>query len=253
MKKEWSSAVIQGVALAVYVPPNTGKHIHKSRPNHGLVLNDSECVRDYCFSDGHVMRVGENTLFYLPKGSSYEVKALREGGCYAINFDADLTDSPFSLCLKDADPIKKIFKRACQEWLRSEETESITAMQALYAAIATLLQEEKQAYMPRAREDLIAPAVAEIEQHFCKADISVQGLARLCGISEVYLRKVFSHRFGVSPKEYIIRKRMEYACRLLASEQFEVNEVAALCGYAEPCHFSRAFKRRMGASPRDYL
>ena len=253
MKNDWRDTVIAKIDMAVYVPPNTGKHIHKDRPNHGLVLNDGTCVRDYCFSDGRVLRVGENALFYLPKGSSYEVKTIHEGGCYAINFDAGIADIPFSVRLKNSAPIKKSFKRACDEWLRLDGMQSIAAMRALYEAIDTLLREREQEYMPNARHLLIIPAIAEIERSFLQAEISVEKLSALCGISEVYFRKIFASVLGVSPKEYIIRKRMEHACRLLLSGQCEVNEVAALCGYAEPCHFSREFKKRMGVSPKGYL
>ena len=45
--------------------------------------------------------------------------------------------------------------------------------------------------------------------------------------------------FGKNPKEYLIEKRMSYAKQLLSSGQFSVSEVAQLCGYFEPCHFSR--------------
>ena len=67
MKKQWENTVITEISTAVYVAPNTGKHIHKDRPFHGFVLNDSEVVRDYCFDNGYAMRTEGNSLFYLPK------------------------------------------------------------------------------------------------------------------------------------------------------------------------------------------
>jgi AraC-like DNA-binding protein len=71
-------------------------------------------------------------------------------------------------------------------------------------------------------------------------------------VSEVYLRKIFEKKFGVSPKEYMISLRMEYAKQLLSSGEVGVAEVAQMCGYAEPCHFSREFKKRFGISPKNY-
>ena len=119
-------------------------------------------------------------------------------------------------------------------------------------AVAAVCQEDG-AYYPSDRFQLISPALLAIEEDFLKPNLSVSSLAALCGISEVYLRRLFTARFGISPKEYILRKRLDYACQLLSSGQFEVAEVAFLCGYAEPCHFSREFKRRTGVSPKDYL
>jgi AraC-like DNA-binding protein len=74
----------------------------------------------------------------------------------------------------------------------------------------------------------------------------------MCGVSEVYFRKIFQDQFGVTPKEYLIRMRIEYAKSLLLSEQFTVSEIATLCGYSEPCHFSREFSKRVGVSPNQY-
>ena len=67
-----------------------------------------------------------------------------------------------------------------------------------------------------------------------------------------YLRRLFCDRFGMGPKEYVIERRLSYAVRLLESGQFSVGEIAGMCGYAEPCHFSREFSRRYGMSPNEY-
>jgi AraC-like DNA-binding protein len=66
------------------------------------------------------------------------------------------------------------------------------------------------------------------------------------------LRKIFEKKLGVSPKEYMISLRMEYAKQLLSSGEVGVAEAAQMCGYAEPCHFSREFKKRFGISPKNY-
>ena len=84
------------------------------------------------------------------------------------------------------------------------------------------------------------------------AGTRVAALAELCGMSEVYFRKLFRSRFGVSPKEFTIQRRIEYAKQLLVSGEFTVAMVASMCGYAEPCHFSREFIKRVGCAPKDY-
>ena len=73
----------------------------------------------------------------------------------------------------------------------------------------------------------------------------------ICGISEVYFRKIFIQKFGASPRDYIISKRLEFAKQLLSNGEFEVSRVAELSGYSEPCHFSREFKKRFGISPKN--
>ena len=106
--------------------------------------------------------------------------------------------------------------------------------------------------MPNDKNRLIAPAIEAIERDFTSVCLTVSALAELCSMSEVYFRKIFLHMFGISPKEYLIRKRMEYAKQLIELGELEISKIAEMCGYSEPCHFSREFKKRFGISPNNY-
>ncbi len=252
MNEQWKNIIITKISVAVYVAPNTGKHIHKDRLYHGLVLNDSDSVKDYVFDDGRVMRTDENALFYLPKGSSYHVETHQIGGCYAINFDSKILDKPFSVSFRNAESLFHNFKVACEAWKSKNDQANLLSMRALYDGIYQMQKEQKKQYIPKTQVSLITPAVEKMERAFTQNDLTVCKLATLCGISEVYFRRLFLQIFGISPKEYIIQKRIEYAKTLLSSGDFSVSEVSSLCGYAEPCHFSREFSKRVGISPVQY-
>lgn len=252
MKNEWSDVVITKICGALYVPPNTGTRIHKDRPFHGFVLNTADSDKTYVFSDGRVMNTYGCYLFYLPKGSSYEVKTPIIGGCYAINFDAEIADDPFAIKLRNAESVRKRFHTACNEWKTNSSVRNCAAMEAIYDAIFHIQKEIKAEYMTTDKLNLIEGAVEEIEQHFNLPSVSIAALAEGCGISEVYFRKIFIQRFGISPKEYIIQKRMDFAKRLLLSGELGISETAELCGYTEPCHFSREFKKHFGVSPKNF-
>ncbi len=252
MKKDWENTLISKIHFALCVPPNWGKMFHKDRPFHGLVMEAGDGIKDYCFSDGRVMRTEGECLFYLPKNSTYQIKVIKGGHCYAINFDADIDCDPFVVSLRDADELKKSFKTACVEWSSRSPACFAATMRAAYDAIYHLQKETEKKYMPSGQQKMIAPALEAIERDFMSCDVTIEHLAKLCGVSEVYLRKIFNNKFGISPKEYVIRKRIEYAKHLLVSGHMSVSEVANLCGYTEPCHFSREFKKRTGISPRDF-
>jgi AraC-like DNA-binding protein len=253
MNEQWKNLIITEIGVAVYVAPNTGKHIHKNRPYHGLVLNDSSSVRDYVFDDGYIMRTGGNSIFYLPKGSSYHVESYHTGGCYAINFDAVLDDTPFCISFRNTESLLHNFKEACEAWKTGSDHAKILAMHTLYDSIYQMQKERQRQYLPTTHISLISPAIQEIERSFVKNELSVSSLAQHCGISEVYFRRLFLNAFGISPKEYIIQKRIDYAKTLLSSGDFSVSAVSLLCGYAEPCHFSREFFKRVGVSPSQYI
>ena len=252
MNECWNDAVVTKISAAVYVAPDTGKHVHKNRPYHGLVLNDADSVKDYVFDDGRVMRTEGNSLFYLPKHSSYYVKQYRSGGCYAINFDAEICDRPFCIPFRNTESVLHSFKAACDGWKSNSDQAALLSMRALYDGICRMQREEQRRYTSGRQLSMISPAIQEIDRSFTENELSVSRLASLCGISEVYFRRLFMNTFGISPKEYVIQKRMEYAKTLLSSGDFSVSEAAMLCGYAEPCHFSREFSKRVGVSPKQY-
>jgi AraC-like DNA-binding protein len=54
-----------------------------------------------------------------------------------------------------------------------------------------------------------------------------------------------------TPFEYLQRRRMAKAHRLLIQGTSSVKEVAAACGYDDPYYFSRMFRRQYDCTPRD--
>ena len=253
MNGSWGKVIITKISAAVYVAPKSGRHIHKKRPFHGFVLNDPYVVRNYCFDDGSILHTNGNSLFYLPKGSSYHVETIRDGACYAINFDSEISDDPFSVTVRQPEVILHNFKAAADAWKSLNSMRETIAMRTLYDAVIVAHKEFGKQYVSKTHRTVIAPAVEVIDHSFASKDLNIPYLASLCNVSEVYFRRLFLNTFGVSPKDYIIHKRIEYAKTLLSSGDFSVSEVAVLCGYTEPCHFSREFSKRVGISPVQYI
>lgn len=251
MNGEWKNAVVSKVAVAIYVAPGTGSVTHVDRPFHGFVLNDPLADKDYLFSDGSVMRTGGEELFYLPKGSSYRIAARNYSGCYAINFDllAPLSDRPFTLRFRNTEPLFRLMRETVHLWQAHEPFYETAAIRAVYGLILAIAGEEARVYAPTTQESLILPACEMIRDGYTDPSLTVASLAAACGVSEVYLRRLFLRVYGVSPKEYVIGMRIRHAKELLASGQFSVSEVARLSGYSDATHFSRDFKMRVGAPP----
>ena len=252
MFDQWNSLTVNKVVLAVYVV--AGKAVHNDRPTHGFVLNDEGAEKDYFFSDGRIMHTGSGELFYLPKGSSYRVMNCNPGGCTAINFDVegDFSCEPFSLRFRNNEKLVKTFKNAEKEWRIQSDRRQLVTKKAIYDIMIQLHDEQRRNYQTDAQYRLLEPALKRITADFTSPELTVAELAALCGISEVYFRKLFLSKLGVSPKEYLISLRIGYAKQLLASDSLSVGEVATICGYAEPCHFSREFSKREGCAPADY-
>ena len=81
---------------------------------------------------------------------------------------------------------------------------------------------------------------------------SVNELTSFLGISQPYLFKIFKKRFNLSPKEYIIKKKIMYASELLESTELKISDVALSVGYSDALEFSKIFKKKVGVSPQKY-
>jgi len=254
MLKQWNDAIVSKISLAVHVKPGTGVMTHTDRPFHGFIINDENAVKDYVFSDGRVMRTNGGDLFYLPKHSSYNVKPINHNGCYAINFDTfnEIICDPFVISFRNNEQLLKSFRSAEREWRTQSESMQSAAMRAVYDIIFQINAERQRMYVPDTHFKVIAPALEKITLDFTNNELTVAELAAMCNVSEAYFRRLFEAKLGISPKEYIINKRMGYAKQLLETGEITVNQTAELCGYAEISHFSREFAKRVGVPPSEY-
>ena len=82
--------------------------------------------------------------------------------------------------------------------------------------------------------------------------LRISQVSHTCGVSESCLYKIFSSKLGISPKEYILNCKMEYAARLLRKKSMTVTQVARELGFSSPNHFSNAFYKVTGKRPSDY-
>ena len=76
--------------------------------------------------------------------------------------------------------------------------------------------------------------------------------AKQNGLSYHHFRKLFKNYNHMSPHDYLIRCRMEYAVKIIQQKNIPIKELAAICGFNETSSFSRMFKRKMGISPEAY-
>jgi len=94
-------------------------------------------------------------------------------------------------------------------------------------------------------------AVEYIEAHFSE-DITLEQLAELTGVSLQHFCRVFRAQTGMRPMEYLARKRVSEAKRLLSSTGSSIAEIAELTGYRDPTYFGSVFRRYEGTTPTEY-
>lgn len=206
------------------------------------------------YFNGKVLETEENTIRFLPKGEvkEYIVEKQTPGECIDIFFDTDIpiSDEAFIIKITQSTTISNLFKKIFSIWVSKNEGYYFECISLIYKVFAEL---QKQNYIPQNQYNAIKPAIEYILENFLNDKISVPFLADKCGISEVYLKKLFIKKFGLSPIKYIIQLKVNHACDLLRSKQYSVTQVAELCGYDNVYYFSRQFKEYVGTAPSVFV
>ncbi len=83
-------------------------------------------------------------------------------------------------------------------------------------------------------------------------NVTIADWSAACGLNTDYFSRLFKSHTGMTPRAWLIERRLKRACQLLASADETVEQVAYQCGFNCPFHFSRGFKRRFGIPPASY-
>lgn len=89
---------------------------------------------------------------------------------------------------------------------------------------------------------------AFIRDHFATLR-TLEEIAEACHVDEAYLCRLFKRFDSQSPYQYLTQLKMAQAARHLQRNDKLIKQVAFELGYADPFHFSRAFKKVFGLSP----
>ena len=108
-----------------------------------------------------------------------------------------------------------------------------------------------QQYSLRQYSPLIQKVINEINLHL-DAPLSLKTLAAQCYISPSYLSNVFKQETGQTLTDYISRRRMERAARLLLTTNARVAVVAEEVGILDVNYFTKMFKNATGQTPTAY-
>lgn len=91
--------------------------------------------------------------------------------------------------------------------------------------------------------------IAYIDAHFADYEISMEGICIRFKLSANNLSHIVKDRTGCTPREYIIKLRMEEAQKLLMETDESVNSISRKVGYAGASHFIKTYKQYYNVTP----
>lgn len=165
-----------------------------------------------------------------------------------------LEKMPDVLQLEEDHPIVQIFHRmdTYYKQLPAEEYRAVLNLmirEIFYNLTIIARMEEKKDPLPD--NQLIRRVVAYIQTHIT----TMQGIDEICQelfVSKSHLHHLFVEQMGISPKKYILAKRMMLAKMLLRSGE-NPTDIFQQCGFQNYTTFFRCYKNYFGYSPSEEL
>ena len=83
-------------------------------------------------------------------------------------------------------------------------------------------------------------------------ELALSDIAAALAISPGHFSHAFRHTVGLSPHQYVVKRRVERAKWLLRDSDVSISEVATRIGCSSSSNFSMLFHRATGMTPRSY-
>ncbi len=119
----------------------------------------------------------------------------------------------------------------------------------LKRSVEAAFRTEIDAGQPRGKR--IGKAVRYIQENFA-THLRLSQIARESAMSPSSFERTFKKEMGTTYVKFLSRFRISKAAGMLEEGNLSISEVAFACGFTNPYHFCRMFKRTMQVSPRNY-
>lgn len=136
----------------------------------------------------------------------------------------------------------------------AKEIESITNI----SAVPALMTKFTRKYCNLVRENSIKNYSAPVQKAIIfidsdlTADLNLNHLAEIQNISPAYLSNLFHKETGETLTEFVNKRRINYARKLLDTSSLQIQTIALRCGIVDVHYFSRTFKKYVGKTPKEY-
>ena len=226
-------------------------HIHNAGRHSDCFVYYEKGEADYLF-DGYSFHAQEKSVFFLAKGSVYDIVVQKKSKYICIDFDFSRTQEILrSQLFHDITPTScHEFSKFFHTWTQKSPWRTPRAHSILYRIYEEAVRSENKEYTKS--NGLFLDITAYILTHYTDPALSVSGIAAHAGISELYLRRLFKANGSPSPIGYIHLVRLEKAKNMLLSSNYSISEIALAVGYPDPYYFSRLFRKKTGISPSEY-
>lgn len=232
----------------LYMDQDSSKSFNHNRTFDALSYRiEADTVIEY---EGGKVEFCGNTVGYFPANVNY-TRSSKKDKMIVINFNVINYHSKSieRFLPEDGQKYRALFEQILSCWQGKSTAYQHKSAAILNSIFAELYKDNIKSYSQKSK---IQASVKYIEKNHLKTDFSLDEAAAKSFISPTYFRRLFKSEFGISPKQYVIKRRINYAASLILTGYYSLQEIAEKCGYTDYKHFSAEFKKLLGVSPSKY-
>jgi AraC-like DNA-binding protein len=125
------------------------------------------------------------------------------------------------------------------------------SMRLLVASIILEAARHTSGTQQRRTVDAVALAKEHMEAHFTRP-LPMSGVAQKAGCSRAHLFLVFKRETGMSPNDWLQRRRVKAATELLRTTHRKLEDIATACGFSSAQYFCQVFRKYTGTTPGEH-
>ena len=144
----------------------------------------------------------------------------------------------------------KILFDLCHTLAHEKNVPHFEYYRCFFDLISLLSMSETEADQGKSLPSELICALDTINESF-SSPINIERLAQGCFISVNTLERMFKNHLGVTPTEYIRKKRLSHGAKLL-QQGHPVSYVAGECGFNDVSQFITLFKKEFSQTPLQY-
>lgn len=235
-----------------------GVSIHGSRVSEVACLHGLWSLLAYHYS-GELVVAGTTYPFHagsvciFPPEVAVEWRFPPHATHHYVHFSPPTTDGPRIQLplLQELDSDFDPFCLALDEMILYQPHDPLRAAVRLWDLLHRLRRDATNSSYDLPAHTTVQKALAIIRNEHTDS-IKVGAIAKVIGVSNNHLTKVFKQYCGCGLKQYLLRERVKRACHLLQRSPLSIKAISIDVGSPSAQHFNKMIRKATGLSPKEY-
>jgi AraC family transcriptional regulator len=176
------------------------------------------------------------------------LREVRDGECVQISAEVGVLDPLVEQLVLGLDGVLRHWEPAARTYL-DHLTRALAAQLAWRYSVRPMSPPEPVRPDSAGLGDRQLHAVRDLVEHGLSGPLPLDRLAAAANLSVSRFARQFKARMGLTPHQFVLARRVEEACRLLAHSAVPIGEVARRCGFSHQEHLTRVIRARTRTTP----